>query len=132
MATLLLVDDNSALRDLLEETLVRHGFRVISANGPSEAIEAMRRHEGAIDLAVVDVVLPQMRCDDCISELRSVRPDLKVLYMSGYPREVAAAHGGLRHDDPFIMKPFTPAALIEAVKQALGQTEHSQAAGEGA
>ena len=119
MATLLLVDDNAALRDLLEEILIRHGFRVISAHGPSDAIEAVRRHDGRIDLAVLDVVLPQMRCGDCVSELLNVQPGLKLLYMSGYPQHVASAHGGLRHDGWFIMKPFTPYALLEAIKQAL-------------
>jgi len=119
MATLLLVDDNAPLRELLEEALQRYGFDVISAHGPVEAIDAARRHNGEIDLAVVDVILPQMRCCDCVSELRMARPGLKLLYMSGFPPDVARARGGITDEGAFIMKPFTPAALLKAVTQAL-------------
>lgn len=119
MATLLLVDDNAPLRELLEEALQRYGFNVIAAHGPVEAIDMVRRHNGAIDLAVVDVILPRMRCCDCVSELRTARPGLKLLYMSGFPPEEARARGGISGDGSFIMKPFTPAALLQAVTQAL-------------
>lgn len=119
MVTLLLVDDNAPLRELLEEALQRYGFHVIAAHGPMEAIDAVRQHNGAIDLAVVDVILPKMRCCDCVSELRTARPSLKLLYMSGFPPDEARRRGGITDGGAFLMKPFTPAALLEAVRHAL-------------
>jgi CheY-like chemotaxis protein len=119
MSTLLLLDDNTMLRTLLETALTRRGFEVIAAEDPAKAIEAAEAHDGRIDLAVLDVMLPKMRCGECVAHLRRARPELKLVYMSGYPRHVAQQQGGIKEDGQFVMKPFTPDVLLRAISHAL-------------
>jgi CheY-like chemotaxis protein len=119
MSTLLLLDDNAMLRNLLETTLIRRGFEVIAADDPTKAIAAAESHEGEIDVALLDVMLPQMRCGECAARLRNARPGLKLVYMSGYPRHIARQRGGIDDDGVFVMKPFTPDALFKAIHHAL-------------
>ncbi len=119
MPTLLLLDDNALVRDVLSEVLTRRGFDVIAADDPVTAIEAAERHCGDIDLALIDVVLPRMRCGDCASRLRRVRPGLKVVYMSGYPLDVARERGAFDDSGEFVMKPFTPEALVNTIERVL-------------
>ncbi len=118
MPTVLVVDDNRNLRQLLSAVLARRGFDVISAGRPSQAIAAASSHPN-IDLAVVDVVLPDMRCGDCVARLKEAQPKLKLVYMSGYPQEVARHRGALNDEGAFVMKPFTPEALYRTITDTL-------------
>lgn len=119
MPTLLLLDDNALVRDVLCEVLVRRGYDVIAADDPVAAIEAAERHCGEIDLALIDVILPRMRCGECATRLRHARPGLKVVYMSGYPLDIARERGALEDSGEFVMKPFTPEALVDTIRRVL-------------
>jgi two-component system cell cycle sensor histidine kinase/response regulator CckA len=114
-----LVEDNEIMRDLLGEVLEEEGYDVLSAAEPLEALERSRTFEGWISLVVSDVVMPNMSGFLLARELRSQRPDIQVLYMSGYTDQVLADHGELRDDDPFIRKPFGNDALLTKIREVL-------------
>jgi CheY-like chemotaxis protein len=117
--SVLLVEDDEILRDLLGEVLQEEGYVVVAAAEPGEALRSARAHDGAIDLVITDVVMPNMSGFLLAKELRSRQPNLRVLYMSGYTDQVLADHGELNDDDPFIRKPFGNDSLLEKVREVL-------------
>jgi two-component system cell cycle sensor histidine kinase/response regulator CckA len=104
--TVLVVDDQDIVRDVIRITLERAGYTVLEAASPSAAIELVRGN-GAIDLLVTDVVMPEMDAFELANRIAREVPGVRILYTSGYTD--AAAEG------PFIQKPFTPAELVEKV-----------------
>jgi CheY-like chemotaxis protein len=110
-ATVLLVDDEEQVRRLVALTLKRHGYRVLSASSGREALELEKAWPEPLHLLLTDVMMPGMTGPEVAVELGRRRPGLPVLLMSGYSPE--AVGGNL------LRKPFTPAALLERVRQAL-------------
>ncbi len=104
--TVLLVEDEDAVRALERTTLERRGYSVLEARRGDEALEAAGRHAGPIDLVVTDVVMPGMGGIEAARKLRAARPGIRVLYLSGYAAG-ADAGGGAGLDGPFLPKPFT-------------------------
>lgn len=119
-ATILLVEDDAALRELIEEMLEGCGYRVLAASGAQVALELAAR-PGAIDLVLSDVIMPGVSGRQVVEALREGRPGLRVLFMSGYTDDAISRHGVLEPGLLFIHKPFTEAALIQAVEEALGR-----------
>jgi len=119
--TILLVEDEGALRAIAREILEEHGYRVIEAEGPVEAIEIAKRHPDSLHLLVTDVVMPGMNGRLLAERLRSARPDLRILYMSGYTDDVIAHRGVLESGTLLLEKPFTARALLGRVRMALEQ-----------
>jgi two-component system, cell cycle sensor histidine kinase and response regulator CckA len=117
--TLLVVEDEDALRDVAGRILAGAGYRVLAADGGPRALELAARHEGGIDLLISDVVMPGMLGKDLAERLVGVRPDTRVLYMSGYAQPVLASHGTLDPGVALLEKPFTAADLLEAVRRRL-------------
>ncbi len=93
--------------------------RVESATGAKEAIETVRGYEQPIHLLLTDVVMPSMGGPDLASRIQTLRPGVKVLYMSGYTDETVFRHGHLEEGHLFLQKPFTPAALTRKLREAL-------------
>jgi two-component system, cell cycle sensor histidine kinase and response regulator CckA len=120
--TILLVEDEGALREIAREVLEEHGYRVIEATGPHKAIEICHRDPEPIDLLVTDVVMPAMNGRALADALVAARPGLRVLYMSGYTNDVIAHSGVLESGTLLLEKPFTVQALLERVRTALGTT----------
>jgi CheY-like chemotaxis protein len=108
--TILVVDDQDVVRDVIRLSLESAGYLVLEAGSPSDAIELARDAE-SIDLLVTDVVMPEMDAFELAQRISCEVPDIRILYTSGYTD--AAAEG------PFIQKPFTPAQLIEKVSSVL-------------
>jgi two-component system, cell cycle sensor histidine kinase and response regulator CckA len=108
--TVLVVDDQDVVRDVIRLTLEGAGYTVLDAASPNDAL-ALVRDNGPIDLLVTDVVMPEMDAFELADRVVSEIPDVRVLYTSGYTD--AAAEG------PFIQKPFTPAELVEKVSTVL-------------
>jgi CheY-like chemotaxis protein len=117
--TLLVVEDEAALRDVAGRILSGAGYRVLAAECGIEALELAARHEGAIDLLVSDVVMPGMLGKELAERLTDARPDTRVLYMSGYAQPVLHSQGTLEPGVALLEKPFTADDLLSAVRRRL-------------
>ena len=117
--TILLVEDALRVRAVVREILEMSGYAVLEARHGAEAIEISERHRGPIQLMVTDVVMPQMSGRELAQRLQPVRPDMRVLYMSGYTDDAIVRHGVLGEGMAFLSKPFTPDALALKVREVL-------------
>jgi CheY-like chemotaxis protein len=114
--TILLVEDEEAVRMLATLVLKRYGYNVLAAPGPEEAIRLAAEH--SIDLLVTDVVMPKMNGKELAATLRSDLPSLRVVFMSGYTGDAVAVHASTKNTS-FLPKPFSPTALAAIVRQVL-------------
>jgi two-component system, cell cycle sensor histidine kinase and response regulator CckA len=117
--TLLVVEDEAALRDVAGRILSGAGYHVLAAECGMEALELAARHAGAIDLLVSDVVMPGMLGKELAERLTDSRPDTRVLYMSGYAQPVLHSQGTLEPGVALLEKPFTASDLLTAVRRRL-------------
>jgi len=117
--TILLCEDEEVVRKLVSTMLSRSGYRVLAAAGPDEAIRITDTHPGAIDLMLTDVVMPEMNGPELYGLLRERRPELKVLYMSGYTDNAVVEQAALTGSGNFLQKPFTRDGLIAKLQSAL-------------
>jgi signal transduction histidine kinase/ActR/RegA family two-component response regulator len=117
--TILLVEDQPALRELMQTILERQGYRVLSAESPTQALEKAKSNGGAIHLLVTDVIMPGMNGRLLAEELRSRRPQMKVLFISGYTDDMVLQHGQLEGGMGFLSKPFSPETLGHKVREVL-------------
>lgn len=117
--TVLLVEDEPGVRRLVNETLRLHGYTVLEARHGIEALLTGAKHAGPIHLLLTDVVMPQMSGPEVAEKLATVRPEVKVLYMSGYPDHPAFSKGGIDTEHSFLQKPFTPTTLAQKVREVL-------------
>ncbi len=126
-STILVVEDEDVVRSLVRKVLERRGFAVLDAATGTEALRIMEDPERVIDLLFTDVVMPDMNGRDVVEAARRLRPDLAVLYTSGYAETVIAHQGKLEDGIHFLEKPFTPDALAEKVEEALRLTSSGEA-----
>ena len=117
--TILVVDDEDAIRGLIQAVLDRSGYTVRTTHDPREAIRLAREETGRIDLLVTDVVMPGLSGPDLFSQLRETRKGLRVLYISGFPDETIARHGVVDPGIAFVQKPFATTVLIKTVRETL-------------
>jgi two-component system cell cycle sensor histidine kinase/response regulator CckA len=117
--TLLVAEDEDALRDVAGRILTGAGYRVLLAEGGAQALELAAHHEGDIDLLVSDVVMPGMLGKELAERLVVARPGTRVLYMSGYAQPVLASQGTLDPGVALLEKPFTAGDLLTAVRRRL-------------
>jgi PAS domain S-box-containing protein len=118
--TVMLVEDEAPLRNLIERVLGEAGYTVVSFGSADEAMAVLAQGQDAVDLLLTDIVLPGIRqCNDMVDALKLLRPDVPVLFMSGYPRDAIVHAGRLDEGVNFIEKPFTTEALVSMVRQVL-------------
>ena len=117
-AVVLVVEDEKSVQDLVRMTLERRGYTVLVSASGEEALEVMRSHAGAIDLLLVDVVLPGMTGDVLASRVRAAQPAMKTLFMTGYVDDQVLKKGQIAPED-ILLKPFTASALLERVATVL-------------
>jgi len=117
-ATVLVVDDEPAVLETVRDGLTAHGYQVLTAGGGEEALQIAQGHQGPIALAVVDVIMPGMSGPEVAQRLHASRPDLKVLFMSGFSTEVVVVHG-MDTGDPILVKPFSLDTLGRKVHEIL-------------
>jgi two-component system cell cycle sensor histidine kinase/response regulator CckA len=117
--TILLVEDEEAVRTLASEVLRKRGYRVLESASAEDALQVSGRHQGTIHLLLTDVVMPQMSGRKVAELLASRRPKMKVLYMSGYTDNAIVHHGILDANTAFLQKPFTPETLALKVREVL-------------
>ena len=120
--TILLVEDEEAVRTMVSKILRNKGYMVLEAAHSKEAFEISERHEGPIHLMVTDVIMPQMSGRELAERLAPSLPEMKVLYMSGYPDNTIVQHGVLEPGTAFLQKPFTLNALELKVREVLDGT----------
>ncbi len=119
--TILLVEDESFLREVTCEILESAGYRVLKARTAAEAISAFDEYKTIVRLLLTDVVLPGQNGRDLATDLRSVSPKLKIIFTSGYPENVVTRQG-LQEDGMFYLpKPFSAQSLTRKVQQVLEQ-----------
>jgi signal transduction histidine kinase/CheY-like chemotaxis protein len=117
--TVLVVEDEEALRQVTKRIFTRNGYHVITAaNGP-QALDIARAHPGEIHLLVTDVVMPRMLGKEVADKMRAIKPGIEVLYMSGYARPVLASQGSLEPNVALVEKPFSEAELLSQAGQVL-------------
>jgi two-component system, cell cycle sensor histidine kinase and response regulator CckA len=126
--TVLVIDDDAEVRALIARVLHDAGSQVLEAATGAEARRLAVEHEGRLDAAVLDVVLPDSRGDGLLHELRDLRPELEIVLMSGYPAGALDPRGGAPFD--LLNKPFTPAELRAAVAKAVSSSSPQHRRGE--
>ncbi len=117
--TVLLCEDDAAVRQLAAQALARSGYEILVASRPEESLTIARDHAGTIDLLVTDVIMPGMNGRQLAETLTSASPGLAVLYISGYAASVIGLDGALGPDTQFLQKPFKPVDLLRRVRQVL-------------
>ena len=118
--TILIVEDDPPLRRLVHRMLEAAGFELIEAPNGEEALSLARGSREPIDLLLTDIVLPHMDGFDLADAITRMRPETRVLYMSGYADRSVAVRGGLKEvDAPFLLKPFTKSQLEQKVVEVL-------------
>ena len=116
--TILLVEDEAAVRTLAKKILSQKGYRVLEASDGAIALRLAAAHIGEIDLVLTDVAMPNLGGRGMVEELRELSPGIHVLFMSGYPKEeVFPDKGSANH--PYLQKPFTGETLFSEVRSAL-------------
>jgi CheY-like chemotaxis protein len=113
-ASVLVVEDEPRVRELIKTVLARNGHEVVAVAGPHDGLAVLKRHPGT-ELLLVDVVMPDMNGYDLATQARTIAPGLRVVFMSGFARDVARHPPG----DRFLAKPFAIESLHQVVQEAL-------------
>ena len=126
--TLLVVENEAAIKTLVQMALERHGYVVLTAESGSEALRLAAAHEGPIDLLITDVVMPDLRGPELAKRLLEQRPTIATLFMSGYMDDALGDDAlSFRVPVDFIQKPFSPSALAARVREMLDRRRGTRA-----
>jgi len=117
--TIMVVEDDEAVRKLVRDTLEKQGYRLLVAASGPEALSIAERFDGPIELLVTDVVMPQMSGKQLAERLKVVRPQTQILFISGYTESAIVQTGAQGDSSRFLQKPFTPSMLSRAVRELL-------------
>ena len=117
--TVLLVEDELLVRQLTHEILRRSGYRVLEAADGAEALRLLHDHPDRVDLLLTDVVMPGMSGYELVERARPLRPDMRILFVSGYSEEAITRQRQLASDSELLAKPFTPGVLTAKIRQLL-------------
>jgi len=117
--TVMIVEDEEAVLDLSRDMLERLGYTVMAVRKTGQAISLAQEHDGKIDLLLTDVVMPDMNGKELFERIRSIKPDLRCLYMSGYTADVISRQGILDKGVHFIQKPFSLKDLAAGIRETL-------------
>ncbi|MBA4374276.1 MAG: PAS domain-containing sensor histidine kinase [Thermodesulfovibrio sp.] len=117
--TILLAEDDQALRNVLKIFLMNYGYAVLEASDGEEAVKVFSENSTVIDILITDMIMPKMHGDQVYEKVRIIRPDIKSIFMSGYSNDIIQKRGVLNDDVNFISKPFSPHALLRKVREVL-------------
>ena len=117
--TIVVVEDDPSVRELVRLMLEGSGYRILSAPDADSAVRLCGEHPGGVDLLLTDVVMPEIGGRALAERLTALFPHLRVLFMSGYSDEAVFRHGMIRPGTEFIEKPFTQVALARKVREVL-------------
>jgi CheY-like chemotaxis protein len=119
--TVLVVEDQPEVRHFTTSVLESYGYRVLEASNGEEAVQVVERHAAAIALAVTDVVMPGMSSRELTDRLLAVLPDIKILYVSGYPASTSIDEDLLRPGTSYLAKPYSPERLVSKLRELVGE-----------
>jgi len=119
--TVLVVDDEEDLRDIMRRMLERRGFSTLVAGDSQQAVAVCRGHPGEIDILVTDLGLPGVSGGDLSREATELRPGMQVVYISGLPKDIAVAEGHIGEDALLVKKPFSSESLVEALRSVIAE-----------
>jgi DNA-binding response OmpR family regulator len=117
----LLVEDDEDLREMTTQMLEMRGFDVLAASDPVSAMMTCRVHSGRIDVLLTDLGLPGVSGGELSRSAAAVRPEMKIVYISGIPEDIAVKKGMIRAGSPFLSKPFTADVLAGTLRAVLAQ-----------
>jgi PAS domain S-box-containing protein len=117
--TVLVVEDEAPVRSIARQVLERHGYTVLEAPSAEAALDLVTRYSGTIHLLLTDVVMPGLNGRELATKLASLRPDARVIFMSGYTDDAVTRHGVLEPGSAYVQKPFTPDAIARRVREVL-------------
>lgn len=120
--TVLIAEDNQAVRELAASILTEYGYSVVSASSGKECLQCLSEDDGRFDLLLTDVVMPDINGKEVYGIVKAVYPKVKVLYMSGYTDDVIVHHGMLDDGVAFLQKPFSVQLLLSTVREVLDQS----------
>jgi CheY-like chemotaxis protein len=116
----LVVEDEEGVRELAHRVLEQQGHRILEARAGEDALAMLEEFGAELDLVLSDVIVPGIGTTEFDRRVREIRPDLPILYMSGYSREDIVERGLIKADRPFLQKPFTADQLSDLVCRQLG------------
>jgi two-component system, cell cycle sensor histidine kinase and response regulator CckA len=119
--TILVIEDEDALRELMAHILSGCGYKVLKAANGSSAVAINRQHKSDIHLVISDVVMPGLSGPDVVKQLREDRPGLKVLYVTGYAERATLERGAIEHGTWVLSKPFLPETMLRVIRQLLDE-----------
>jgi two-component system cell cycle sensor histidine kinase/response regulator CckA len=119
-ATVLIVEDDSAVREIMSEILRQANYHVLNASGGTEALAISQQYAGSLKLVLTDLVMPRMNGIEVVEKLHEVNGGVKVIYMSGYGRHHETDYGHIDPSIPMLQKPIRAAELIRLVQEVLG------------
>ena len=117
--SVLVVEDEASVLSLIKTALERFGYTVLAARTPSQALEMVECHQGSIHILLTDVVMPEMNGKELKERIEQLKPNLKVMFMSGYTSDIIMHRGILERDTHFLQKPFSVDSLVNKVRHAL-------------
>ena len=124
--SVLLVEDEEKLRELIEQVLTKQGYKVTTAATGDDALTAVEKHVGHIDLLLTDVVMPRMGGQQLAEQLLPGHPEMSIIFMSGYTNNALMHSGSLESGTAFLQKPFTPDVLLRKVREALNARDRTR------
>jgi two-component system cell cycle sensor histidine kinase/response regulator CckA len=119
--TILVVEDEAPLLEVTRRMLEKHGYHLLIAASPGQALQLAREHQGTIDLLVTDVIMPEMTGRDLARQFLALYPEAKCVFMSGYTADIIAHQGKLEEGVLFLQKPFTTQELLAVVRRGVGR-----------
>jgi len=117
--SVLVVEDEASVLSLIKTVLERYGYTVLAARTPSQALEMVECHQGSIHILLTDVVMPEMNGKELKERIEQLKPNLKVMFMSGYTTDIIMHRGILEKDTHFLQKPFSVDSLVNKVRHVL-------------
>ena len=124
--TILVVEDDKGLRELVRKLLMNQGYRVLESENGEKAIELVRSFKDTIHLLISDVVMPKISGSSLARILHPLKPDMKTIFMSGYTDEAMLRHGKETGFSNFLQKPFSPEDLLTIVRNVLDRNDKDE------
>jgi CheY-like chemotaxis protein len=117
--TVLIAEDNEPVRILVRNILAEYGYNILESADGQEAVERFMGIDNHVDLLLLDVILPKIDGKSVYDEIRKIKPDIKVLFMSGYTTDIVQKHGVIAQGSNFLQKPVMPHVLLNKVREVL-------------